>query len=67
MADKPETAFVDYTPKGLFTKGTLLRHATFGKGLVLSAEGQRMEVLFAESKKTLVMGTTLVPRANKES
>jgi hypothetical protein len=63
MADKSDAAFVNYTMKGYFVPGTLLRHATFGKGIVLNAEGQKMEVLFAESKKMLAMGTVLVPRS----
>ncbi len=56
MADTTDAAFVAYTAKGNFAEGTLLSHPTFGKGLVLSAEGRKMEVLFAESKKMLIMG-----------
>lgn len=56
MADQPDAAFVAYSAKGRFTAGTLLSHPTFGKGLVLGAEGRKMEVLFAESRKMLIMG-----------
>jgi hypothetical protein len=60
VADKPESAFVDYSLRGNFTPGTLLNHATFGKGIVLGVEDRKMEVLFAESKKNLAMG--IVPK-----
>jgi hypothetical protein len=56
MADKPDAAFTEYALSGHFTPGTLLNHLTFGKGLVLSVYGKKMEVLFAEGKKILVMG-----------
>ena len=60
VADKLDTDFTSYTVSGHFTPGTLLNHPTFGKGLVLSVYGQKMEVLFAEGKKILVMGMTPV-------
>ena len=62
VADKPESAFTSYTASGRFTPGTLLNHRTFGKGIVLSVDGQKMEVLFAESKKNLAMGMAPVSR-----
>jgi hypothetical protein len=67
VADKPNAAFVDYAAKELFTVGTLLNHPTFGKGIVLSAEGQKMEVLFAESKKLLIMGRDIVRSSSDDS
>jgi hypothetical protein len=67
MADKSESAFVNYAVKDTFAPGTLLSHPRFGKGIVLSVEGQKMEVLFAESKKNLAMGTVLVPRSKDDS
>jgi hypothetical protein len=57
MADKAEAAFVNYTMREHFTLGTLLSHPRFGKGIVLNVEGQKMEVLFADSKKRLIMDT----------
>jgi hypothetical protein len=63
MADKSEAEFVNYTMRGHFTPGTLLRHSTFGKGVVLSVDVQKMEVLFAESKKMLAMDSILAPRS----
>lgn len=63
MANKSEAEFVNYTIRGRFTPGTLLRHTTFGKGIVLSVDGQKMEVLFADSKKLLAMDSILAPRS----
>lgn len=57
MADKSEAAFVNYTMRDYFRLGMLLSHPRFGKGIVLNVEGQKMEVLFEESKKRLIMGT----------
>jgi hypothetical protein len=56
VADKPDTDFTSYTVSGYYTTGTLLNHPTFGKGLVLRVNGQKIDVLFAEGKKVLVMG-----------
>jgi hypothetical protein len=67
MADTSEAEFVKYSVGGHFTEGTLLTHPKFGKGLVLSVEEKKMEVLFAESKKRLVMDTVLHPRPKAET
>jgi hypothetical protein len=58
MAEASEAAFVAYSAKGSFAEGTLIDHPTFGKGVVLGAEGRKMEVLFVDSRKMLVMGMT---------
>lgn len=49
-------AFVPYSTKTLFAKGTLIEHPKFGKGVVVRVEGTHAEVLFAEGKKTLAHG-----------
>jgi len=36
-----------------FSKGDLITHPKFGKGLVLGVEGTRIEVLFQDGKKKL--------------
>ena len=36
-----------------FTKGQLLAHPKFGKGVVVAVEGQRIEVLFEDGPKKL--------------
>jgi hypothetical protein len=66
MADKSDSAFVKYSLRDNFTLGTLLSHPTFGKGIVLSTEDKKMEVLFADCKKTLAMGTILTPRSHDD-
>lgn len=63
MAGKSEAEFVNYTMRGRFTPGTLLRHTTFGKGVVLSVDGRKMEVLFGDSKKLLAMDSILPLRS----
>ncbi len=52
-AGKDDAAFVPYALTARFTKGTLLRHAKFGKGLVVAVEGTRLEVLFEDGVKKL--------------
>jgi hypothetical protein len=60
MADKSDDAFVSYEQKDHFSPGTLLNHLKFGKGIVLSVEDHKIEVLFADSKKRLVMDAVRV-------
>ncbi len=56
VGDQPDDAFVTYDMKATFAKGALLNHATFGKGVVVHSDSQRIEVLFAEGKKKLGHG-----------
>jgi hypothetical protein len=53
VAPKDDGAFVAYSPASRFTKGALLTHAKFGKGLVTFVEGARIEVLFEDGVKKL--------------
>jgi hypothetical protein len=55
MEGRSDADFVPYSATGRFAEGTLLDHPTFGRGLVLGVEGRKMEVLFAESRKMLIM------------
>lgn len=50
---KPEDAFVPFAMSSRFSKGDLITHPKFGKGLVLGVEGTRIEVLFQDGKKKL--------------
>jgi len=50
---QPEDAFIAYSLQSTFTKGTLLQHPTFGKGVVIRVEPSRVEVLFSDGKKKL--------------
>src|SRR4051812_37136563 len=56
VASQPEEAFAPYAPKSRFTKGALLVHAKFGKGVVLDVEPSRVEVLFQDGPKKLAHG-----------
>jgi hypothetical protein len=50
---KPDDAFIPYSLETRFSKGHLLSHSKFGKGVVVHVEGARIEVLFADGPKKL--------------
>ncbi|MGO9707647.1 MAG: hypothetical protein ACLQBL_02210 [Polyangiaceae bacterium] len=50
---KGDDAFLPYAMTSRFTKGQLLTHPKFGKGIVVHVEGQRIEVLFEDGPKKL--------------
>jgi hypothetical protein len=50
---KPEASFVPFAMSSRYTKGDLIMHSKFGKGLVLGVEPTRIEVLFQDGKKKL--------------
>lgn len=50
---KPEGSFQPFAMSSRYTKGDLISHPKFGKGLVLLAEPTRIEVLFQDGKKKL--------------
>jgi len=53
LQGKGDNAFVLYSMESRFTKGQLLVHSKFGKGIVVGVEGQRIEVLFEDGPKKL--------------
>ena len=53
VSSQPDDAFVPYTLNLSLSKGTFITHAKFGKGVVLSVDGARADVLFAEGMKKL--------------
>lgn len=53
MEGQDEGAFQPYSLQASFAKGTLIAHSKFGKGVVVSVEGARIDVLFADGKKKL--------------
>jgi len=53
MAGQPEEAFVPYSMKSVLSKGALIAHPKFGKGIVVAVEDSRVDVLFSEGKKKL--------------
>ena len=50
---KPEESFVPFAMSSKYAKGDLIQHPKFGKGLVLTVEPTRIEVLFQDGKKKL--------------
>ena len=50
---KPDESFVPFALSSRYAKGDLIRHPKFGKGLVLTVEASRIEVLFQDGKKKL--------------
>lgn len=50
---KPDESFVPFVLSSRYAKGDLIRHPKFGKGMVLTAEPTRIEVLFQDGKKKL--------------
>jgi len=53
VAGKADDAFAAYSMKSEYAKGALIAHPKFGKGVVTRVEGRRIDVLFAEGRKTL--------------
>jgi hypothetical protein len=53
LEGKGDESFVIYAMTARFTKGQLLAHPKFGKGVVVAVEGQRIEVLFEDGPKKL--------------
>jgi hypothetical protein len=58
IADKPDSAFTEYSPARPLVRGDLIAHAKFGKGVVVAIESSRAEILFAEGIKKLGQGVT---------
>jgi hypothetical protein len=56
MEGKADDAFVPYSMSERYTKGQLVLHSKFGKGVVTDAEQARVEILFQEGKKKLGHG-----------
>ncbi|MBX3228375.1 MAG: hypothetical protein KIT84_06965 [Labilithrix sp.] len=53
---KEDESFVPYRLADKYTKGQLLLHTKFGKGVVVDADTSRVEILFQEGKKKLGHG-----------
>ena len=50
---KPDESFVPFVLSSRYAKGDLIKHPKFGKGMVITAEPTRIEVLFQDGKKKL--------------
>lgn len=53
LEGKPDAEFVPYALSARFAKGALLSHPSFGKGVVTTVVGTRIEVLFESGVKKL--------------
>jgi hypothetical protein len=53
VSDKPDDAFVPYALTTRFTKGALVSHSKFGKGVVTGVDGVQIQVLFESGTKKL--------------
>jgi hypothetical protein len=53
LEGKGDESFVVYALAHRYTKGQLVAHPKFGKGVVIGVETQRIEVLFEEGPKKL--------------
>lgn len=58
IAEKADSNFVDYSPSRTFARNELVNHSKFGKGIVISVDATRAEILFTEGLKKLVHGAT---------
>jgi hypothetical protein len=56
VASHPDDAFTPYVTSGRYMAEALLVHPVFGKGIVVAADPQRIEVLFRDGPKKLVHG-----------
>lgn len=57
VADRSDDDFVPYAISTTFSQGGLLTHAKFGKGMVLTVDGEKMFVLFEDGIKKLIHAT----------
>lgn len=56
---KPDDGFTPYNLAEKYSKGQLVLHSKFGKGVVVDVEMARVEILFQEGKKKLGHGQTV--------
>lgn len=53
---QPDEGFIPYNLTERYAKGQLVVHTKFGKGVVVEADAQRVEILFQDGKKKLGHG-----------
>jgi hypothetical protein len=56
VENQPDEAFAPYTLTERYTKGQLVSHGKFGKGVVVGVDGGRVEILFQDGKRKLGHG-----------
>lgn len=54
--NQPDEAFLPYAMTSRYTKGQLVTHPKFGKGVITDVEPVRVEILFQDGKKKLGHG-----------
>jgi len=55
--DKPDEAFLAYSPGARYEQNALVNHPKFGKGIVVEVDGNKVHVLFEEGVRKLLHGT----------
>jgi hypothetical protein len=58
LAGKSDEDFVAYAPSHTFKRGDLVAHTKFGRGVIVSTDGSRAEMLFADGLKKLAHGVS---------
>ena len=53
VSGRADGDFAPYAMTARFTKGALISHSKFGKGVVAEVDGKRLEVLFEDGAKKL--------------
>lgn len=56
VTGQPDDAFKAYAMSVSFSKGELITHTKFGKGVITAVEAGRVEILFESGKKKLGHG-----------
>jgi len=57
VAGRADDDFVPYAIATTFSQGDLVSHPKFGKGMVLTIDGEKMFVLFEDGIKKLIHAT----------
>jgi hypothetical protein len=56
MEGKTDADFVPYAMSSRFTKGQLVTHGKFGKGIVIAVDATNVQILFQDGTKKLGHG-----------
>src|SRR5262249_33847983 len=57
VGDQPDDEFAAYAPGSTFAYSALVRHAKFGKGIVVAVDGNKIDILFEQGIRKLVHAT----------
>lgn len=56
LAGRTDAGARDYAPSARFAAGDLIKHARFGVGVVVRAEGSKIEAIFSGASRVLIQG-----------